>query len=175
MAKKFRFLLLDADVLIELWRRGVWKHLLTLCDITIVETVRDEARFYEDADATRQEINLNQDVASGDVKVMSVPLAEIRKLLDSVPAAWHPDLNPGETASLAWLLAQPAEPAYRLCSADHITFRVLGMKRRSGAGISLEEIFASIGRVQPNLARHFTKEYREDITRQGFADGITTS
>ena len=175
MAKKFRFLLLDADVLIELWRRGVWKHLLTLCDITIMETVRDEAIFYEDADGNRHDIDLGPDIASGDVKVVDVPIAEIQKLLEAVPVAWHPQMNPGETASLAWLLAQPAEPAYQLCSGDHITFRVLGVKRRSEAGISLEEIFTSIGRVQPKLAMQFTKKYREDNSRQGFADGMTAS
>ncbi|MEK7468650.1 MAG: hypothetical protein AAB074_14665 [Planctomycetota bacterium] len=174
MAKKFRFLLLDADVLIELWRRGVWKHLLTLCDVTIVETVRHEARFFEDAEGSRHDIDLDPDIASGDVKVVQVPIAEIQKLMEDIPVSWHPDMNPGETASLAWLLAQPPEPAYLVCSADHITFRVLGMKRRSAAGISLEEVLASIGRVQ-KLARHFTKQYREDISRQGFADGITAS
>ena len=38
---------------------------------------------------------------------------------------------------------------------------------------SLEEILHAIGRVQPGLARHFTKQYRENIGRQGFADGVT--
>ncbi|MCC6739333.1 MAG: hypothetical protein IT452_09820 [Planctomycetia bacterium] len=172
MAKRFRFLLLDADVVIEVWRRGAWRHLVSHGEITMVETVRDEARFYEDADGNRHEIDLAPDVASGNVKIVSVALAQIQQLIESVPAAWRPDMNPGETASLAWLLSQPSEPAYRLCSADHITFRVLGMKRRSEAGISLEEILAAIGRVQPDLARHFTRKYREDISRQGFADGL---
>lgn len=172
MAKKFRFLLLDADVVIEAWRRGVWRHMLTLCDITIVEKVRDEARFYEDGDGNRQEIDLAPDIASGDVRVVSVPMAQIQDLIATIPVRWHPDMNPGESASLAWLLSQPSEPAYRVCSADHITFRVLGMKRKSEMGISLEEILISIGRVQAKLLRHFTRKYREDVSRQGFAHGI---
>jgi hypothetical protein len=37
--KKFSFLLLDANIVIELFRLGLWEKITDICDIHIAETV----------------------------------------------------------------------------------------------------------------------------------------
>lgn len=45
--KKFRLLLLDADVVIELFRLGLWDGIVERCDVHLARiVVEDEAQFY---------------------------------------------------------------------------------------------------------------------------------
>ncbi|NUN49034.1 MAG: hypothetical protein HUU15_09425 [Candidatus Brocadiae bacterium] len=172
MAKKLRFLLFDADVVIEAWRRGVWRHMLTQCHITLVDTVVDEACFFEEPGGTRQAIDLAPDITSGAVRVETTSAAQLQDLVELVPESWRPELHPGEAASLAWMLSQSPVESWLICSADHIVFRILGKLGRSECGVSLEELLELVGRRASTLARHFTKEYRVSVSRRGFADGL---
>ena len=44
MTKRLSFLLLDANIIIELWRLGLWSKLVELCDIHVGKTVVGEAK-----------------------------------------------------------------------------------------------------------------------------------
>ncbi len=78
-------------------------------------------------------------------------------------------LDDGETESLAFLINSPEE--FLICSADKIIYRILGNLKRSGQGISLEEILQQTG-LGVGLPRQFTKAYREEWSRKGFAEGL---
>ena len=94
--------------------------------------------------------------------------------LDGFRARFDPvyfeKLDPGETASLAYLLGQSDE--CRICSADKIVYRVLGCLSRPGQGVSLDEILGQIG-FRRTVGREFTKAYREEWTKKVFQEGLT--
>jgi hypothetical protein len=45
VTKRLSFLLLDANIIIELWRLGLWCRLVELCDIHVGKTVVGEADY----------------------------------------------------------------------------------------------------------------------------------
>ena len=64
MTKRLSFLLLDANIIIELWRLGLWNKLVELCDIHVGKTVVGEADFFVDASGNHVAIDLSADIAS---------------------------------------------------------------------------------------------------------------
>ena len=46
--KRWSFLLLDANVIIALFKQGIWDRVVAECDLHISETVLGEAHFFED-------------------------------------------------------------------------------------------------------------------------------
>ena len=43
--KKFQFLLLDAGPIIKLFELGIWDDFIKRCDVTISQTVANEAKY----------------------------------------------------------------------------------------------------------------------------------
>jgi hypothetical protein len=58
MAKKFRLLLFDANVVIEISRQGLWDQVIARCEIHLAQTVLDESQFYDDDQGERHYIDL---------------------------------------------------------------------------------------------------------------------
>lgn len=166
--KKFKLLLLDANVVIELWRLSLWEKVVDQCDVHLARTVVGEARFFEDDDG-RHEIDLTADEAARRITVFELHPSEIRDFLSKFDPLYIQRLDPGEAESLGFLFRQSDE--CHICSADAIVFRVLGNFNRSGQGVSLEEILEKIG-LGRKLRKQFTRSFRESSTQKGFSDGL---
>ena len=167
--KKFRLLLLDANIVIEISRHKLWDRIIAVCDVHLAQTVIDEAQFFQDENGTRQEIDLTGSIKDGALTVFSLMPSDLGDLRAKFSPAYFEKLDPGETESLAYLLGQPEE--CRLCSADKIVFRVLGNLNRAQQGISLEEVLLGIG-LSRKLSREFTRQYRVEWTKKGFQEGL---
>jgi hypothetical protein len=80
--KKFRLLLLDANVVIVLCKLGLWDRVLEKCAVLLARTVLEvEAQFYEDEDGEKIYLDLREDVNKGRVQVVDVPLAQVTGFL----------------------------------------------------------------------------------------------
>lgn len=170
MTKKLRFLLLDANVVIELFRQGLWERILECCDVHLSRTVAAvEAHFYEDDEGRRHDFDLTSYETSGLVTVFDVSLAQDRQLTRYFDIVYLERFDPGERESLAHLVTSPRP--YMICSADSIVFKALGFLNRPEQGISLEEILQQTG-FGRQVAWQFSKGFRERYTRQGFGDGL---
>lgn len=168
--KKFRLLLLDANVVIELFRLGIWDHVVERCDIHLARTVaEDEAHFYTTDDGQRCDFDLQPYVESGTVTVFDVPLGEVEKFCGQFDPVYFDKLDPGETESLIHFLALTGE--CWICSADAIVFRILGSLDRGENGVSLEEILQQTG-LGRSLRVQFSREFREKWTRKGFEEHL---
>ena len=168
--KKFRLLLLDANIVIELFRLGIWDRLVDLCEIHLARTVVDtEAHFFLDDDGDRHDFDLDAYARGGKIHVFDVAPSDLAAFLDSFDPVYFEKLDPGETESLAFLLNATLD--CRLCSADKIVFRVLGSLHRGEQGISLEEILHQVG-LSRALRREFSRAYREQWTDKGFQEGF---
>jgi len=163
-------LLLDAGIVIEISRHGLWDQVLERCEIRLSRTVvDDEALYWEDQSHTRHEIDLTPYLNSGSITVFSVPPGELARLRSQFDPVYFEKLDAGETESLAYLLKQPEE--CQICSADKIVYRVLGNLGRSEQGISLAEILEQIG-LGRKLHDRFTRLFREKWTGKGFQEGL---
>jgi hypothetical protein len=168
--KKFRLLLLDANVVIEISRHGLWDQVVARCDIHLAQTVLDESQFYEDDQGDRQYIDLTSYISANAITVFNLTPSQIDGFRAQFGPAYFEKLDPGETESLAHLLNQSGE--CQICSADKIIYRVLGCLSRSEQGVSLDEVLGQIG-LGRTLGREFTKAYREEWTKKGFQEGLT--
>lgn len=167
--KKFRLLLLDANIVIEISRHSLWDRIIAACEVHLAQTVVNEARFFDDDNGARQEIDLTSLAKTGAITVFNLMPSDLAGFRASFRPVYFEKLDPGETESLAYLLKQPEE--YRFCSADKIVFRVLGSLNRPEQGVSLEEVLDGIG-LSRQLSREFTRQYREEWTKRGFHERL---
>lgn len=167
---KSKLLILDANVVIFLFERNLWSQVIARCEVNLSRIVADqEANHYVDANKERQPIDLSGDIATGAVKVFDVPVAQFIAFADQFDPVYFEGLDPGEQESLTYLFN--TSERYLISSSDAIVYKVLGLKKRSEQGISLEELLAKIGVTTQTPWPH-TKKFREKYTREGEQDFI---
>jgi hypothetical protein len=153
-------LLLDANIVIELFSRGVWSRFLSKCEVTLTLKVVEEI----------QSEDLRPYIQAGRVLVVDVPPEVSRAFLDQFDPVYLGEMHDGETESLAFV-AQHTD--YLLCSADHIVYKALGRLGLGEQGISLEIFLGRIGqRPKGNLPRQYTEQFRRNCTQEGEQDRI---
>jgi hypothetical protein len=163
--KKFRLLLLDANVVIYLFEVGLWDKLVDRCEVLLSRTVAErEAQFYEDDDGEKHYFDLQPDISSRRVTVVEASISDIKAFRDLFDPLYLSRLDDGEAESLAYLMN--SREKCLICSGDAIVFRVLALLDRIEQGFSLEEILQSIGLARA-LPWEFTKAYRERWTNVG--------
>jgi hypothetical protein len=81
--KRWSFLLLDANVVIVLFKLGIWDRLVAACDLHVSETVIGEAHFFEDDTGQRHDFDLGGYVTKGSIKSFNVPPADVKAFIDS--------------------------------------------------------------------------------------------
>src|SRR5881296_584952 len=100
MTKRFGLLLLDANIVIALFQRGLWRQVLERCEIHLAQTVVDESQFFQGEEAL-EEIDLRPWIETGAIRVIDVPLARIDAFRRRFSSTYLEQLDPGETESLA--------------------------------------------------------------------------
>jgi hypothetical protein len=164
---KLRLLLLDANVVIELFRLGIWERVIERCEISLARTIVDESYFYADDNGDRIDFDLSPFEASQQIIVFDVTPSRARSLRDMFDSTFIEKLDAGEVEALCHLL-DSSEP-FSISSADAIVYRVLGNLNRGSQGISLEEILQRVGFGRA-LSYQFTKAFRDKWTARGFAE-----
>jgi hypothetical protein len=168
--KRFRLLLLDANIVIELFRQGIWDRVVEVCGVHLSRTVAEiEAHFYEDEDGEKQYFDLAPDAQAGRITVFDMLPSDLEEFRSCFDPSYFERLDAGEAESLAFLL-NSGDPCL-ICSADSIVYKVLGNLDRAEQGISLEEVLQQTG-LGRSLAWQFTKGFRETWTRKGFQEGL---
>ena len=167
--KKFRLLLLDANVIIELFRLGKWDSVIERCDIHIARTVVEEANYWEDENGGQNTIDLTPYENDARITIVETPLSDIVAFKNRFDPNYAERLDPGELESLAFLSSVDKE--YLICSADHIVFKTLGNINLRERGVSLQEILDKIG-LSSKLSREYCTEFREGCTTEGEIDGV---
>jgi|CXWL01.1.fsa_nt_gi hypothetical protein len=167
--KRWSFLLLDANVVIVLFKWGIWDRLVAACDLHVSETVIGEAHFFEDDAGNRHDFDLGGDVKSGDVKTFSVAPGDVKSFVESFDPSYIEKLDAGEAESLAYLMKVHEE--HFICSADAIVYRVLGNVDRGHQGASLEEVLSKVG-LSRSVPWQFSKAFRERWTRAGVSERL---
>jgi hypothetical protein len=165
--KRWSFLLLDANIVIVLFKYSLWDRVVAACDLHVSETVVGEAHFFEDDAGTRHDFDLGPYIADGRIKQFTVSAVDVKSFVATFGLDYIEKLDAGEAESLAYL--EQATDEHSICSADAIVFRVLGNLDRGHQGASLQEVLDKLG-LQRRLPQQFTKATRERWTNQGVTE-----
>jgi hypothetical protein len=169
MVKKFKLLLLDANIVIKAFELGLWQKLIERSDIWIASTVIQEAEFFTSEYRASHAIDLGADLKEHRISRFEVSLSELLAFRNLFDPGYLEKLDDGETESLAFLLKSSEHCL--ICSADKIVYRILGNLKRSDQAISLEEILQQVGLGIP-LEKQFTKSFRLEWSAKGFQEGL---
>lgn len=132
---KSALVLLDADVVIEAFRLGIWAHLVTKADIYVAATVAEEAMHYFDpATGQRRYIDLAAEVGGKRITILNGDATEMARVQAACRRHWV-DLDTGELESIAIV----ATGSYSFCTADRAAAEAMALLDMQGRAISLEE------------------------------------
>ena len=165
--KKFKLLILDANIIIELYRLDIWDAFIKNCDVHLAESVIDEAQFYVNNKDEKIDIDLQKYVKEKKINKFSKQASEIEIFKENFDAEYIEKLDPGETESLVFLLSEKEK--YLICSGDGIVYRLLSNVDKKEQGISLEEILHNIG-LNKKVRSQFTKKFRQQYASIGLYD-----
>lgn len=169
---RFKLLLLDANIIVELFKQGIWSEVISRCDVHVSETVVGESRFYDNHNEETVEINLQPDRDDERITVHDVSTSSLIRLRSRLGKAMLEKMDAGEAELLCVLDDAPLGEDYIICSADAIVYRYLGASQRSSQGVSLEVILKQIG-LGRALDFRFTRVFQEQYCQKGYEEGFT--
>lgn len=169
---KFRLLLVDANIIIELFRLDIWETFISRCDVHLSETILQESHFYEDDDGEQHSIKLEPYRASGQITIHAIDASRLTVLRSKLGVTILDKMDAGEAELLCVLDDAPSGQEYLICSADAVVYRYLGASYRTAQGISLEETLSGIGMTK-RLDYQYRQSFREKFSQLGFQQGLT--
>jgi hypothetical protein len=158
-----RLLIVDTCTVIELHEIGLWNAVLANFDVTVTETVQEEARQCTiDGETVLIELGYN-------VSVVSISASDSAALRARFLPRYIEALHPGETDSLVLLLRTQD---HVICSSDAIVYKVLGCLNEGDRCISLEALLNSAGMGRKMRNFWYREDYRKQTIREGQEDAI---
>lgn len=100
--KKFPFLLLDAGPIIKLFELGIWEVFIDRCDVTVSQTVADQAK-WANQEAQDIRIHLEPYKHQGLITIIDIDASLAKSFLDRFDRLLHAEVHPGERETLAFL------------------------------------------------------------------------
>lgn len=133
--------LLDADVVIEAFRLGIWESLTTKVDVYVASSVAGEAGHYFDPETgARKTINLQAEADAGRITIGEGDAIQMSRV-DNTCRPFLLDLHIGELESIALVQTEGLD----FCTADHAAARAMAVLDLSEKAMSLEGILKKNG------------------------------
>lgn len=164
------FLLLDADVIIDVHRLGFWQQFIEKNRIHISSIIlRLEALFYFDTKHRKRPINLRHELSEHELVKLHAIISEIEDLWKRFDLAFAPQLDSGEMECLAILKKRED---LKFCTFDGAAITALGLLNLANRGISLERALRECG-LQKNLPTKYSDKRFKRYIKQGQKMRIT--
>jgi predicted nucleic acid-binding protein len=172
-ATTLRYVLLDANIIIEAYRLGIWQNLTDRTEISVPSVViSDEALFYSRREgAVPKAIQLSDLVRLGKIREVTATTDQIRDVLSLFDRVFVQGIHAGELEALA-LMNTGELPDTSFCSADQVAIQALAMIGCADTGISMEKLLRQAG-LQQSLERQFTDGFFRQHLELGKANRIT--
>jgi hypothetical protein len=157
--------LLDADVIIEAFRQGIWVDLVSKVQVFVARPIVDQADFYPDPDSGQdRRIDLRSDAEAGRIRVLDTT-DEALAMVTNGCRKWL-DVHDGEKHALAALSNLSSD--HRFCTGDKAAIQALVLLDLADRAVSMERMLgeAGVARAAPP-ARQFTDEYLKKWVREG--------
>jgi hypothetical protein len=137
--------LLDADVVIEAFRLGIWELLTNKSDIHVASSVVGEAdHFFDPTTGQKHRIDLDAEAAAGRVKIVEGVATDMARVQDACKD--HLDLHLGELESIAVVSAG----GQHFCTADRAATKAMALLDMQDRAVSFETLLRKHG-VTPKL------------------------
>jgi len=167
--------LLDANIIIESHKVGVWEKLIDRVEIVVSSIVAyKESHFYSEEDGGIPEpINLKRLIQNGKIKEISATPEEMAGFSNYFDRVFVFGLDDGEIESLALIKSGKLKNTL-FCSSDGPAIQALAMIGHSNAGISMETLLKKTG-LQKGLEYQFCDEFfKKHITKgsENFIQGV---
>lgn len=148
--------LLDANVVIECYKLGVWEALIERTEAVVPDAVaEDEALFFPKGEA-RIPIDLPDLAARGRIRRVGASLLQLDAMFSRFTESLRQDIHAGEAEALAYLLSG-TEPDLAFCSGDCTALHRLALLDLRDSAVSLEELLDKCGLSKP-LRPEYTRE-----------------
>lgn len=155
--------LLDADVVIDLHRLGIWEQILKRNKVKISSIIlRQEAYFYEDEQGRPHNINLLKD-AGVKFQELSIEANIMREFIRQFDRNIQEELHPGEIEALSLI---QGDKGLLFCTSDKMAIKTIALMGSSSQGISFESLLKTSGLTKKLEHRH-TEEYFKKHLRDG--------
>ncbi|MBM4310825.1 MAG: hypothetical protein FJ119_07755 [Deltaproteobacteria bacterium] len=168
-----KYILFDANIIIELYKLGVWGHLISRVEVIVPATVaRDEAFFYSNTEGgIPSPINLPELIKTGAIKEAIATVEEMAALENVFDTVFIKGLDAGEAEAIALLYSGSiGEPKF--CTADKAAIQALAMISRRDLCISMELILRDCG-LQQNVDSQFKEAFLKQWLDKGSQNLIT--
>jgi hypothetical protein len=163
--------LLDANIVIESHKLGIWDQLKVSYKLTLPAIVRRGEVLYCFIDGRKVAINLENQVVNKEIDELEATAQEVGALFRIFESWFLETLDPGETEALA-LLETRNLSEFVFCTSDAPAIKALVMLGKSSSGVSLETLLAKIG-LTKNLQKQFSEPFFEGCCKQGSVNLIT--
>jgi hypothetical protein len=171
--RKLTCVLVDAVIVIEAHRLGLWHDLIKKVRVVVPATVVQDEAFYFKTRSRRKHhaIALGELVEDGRIVQEAATVEELRGLRTIFDDVTLQGLHAGELEALALLQAGRVEDT-PFCTSDALAIRALAVMGRHESGISLERMLQRLG-LQTSLESQYTEDYFRDHLKRGMRDRIT--
>lgn len=167
---KSKLLFLDANIIIELMRRGIWEVFLERCNVYLAESVVGEVHTTPTSFGIGNAIDLHAAATQGRLTIVSAAISETKAFQTGFTKEYVDKFDPGELESLT-ILCDSKHDSFQICSADAIVYKTLGLLGRREQAASLAIILKSIG-LEQRLDHQYQEAYMNKHLDSGFQDHL---
>ncbi len=153
-------ILLDANVIIELYRLGVWSQILVQCKVFTTDYIAHNESLFYSVSNTHVPIEIDKYIDNGDLTIIEATAEDIGALESVFSDDFLESIHDGEKEALALIAAGKHQDSI-FCTADGPAIKALVMLNKGQNGISLEELLARNGfeKQASNVSTWCTKRW----------------
>jgi hypothetical protein len=157
-------LLLDADVVIDLHRFGIWDRITKAHQVYIPSIIlHREAYYYVDTSGRQYPICLNDQIGKT-IQEIACSAEELLSFSENFDSAFQTEIHDGEKEALILL---SKEERFRFCTCDKSAIKSLALLGLTDRGISFERLMKASGLASRELEYKQTEDYFRRWAREG--------
>lgn len=168
---KPNLLLLDADVVIEAHKLGVWGALKKSFSIAVPATIVREARYFKSAKGSGG-IDLQKEIDAGEVICIEATAEEIANTFQNFDSVFMQGIDDGEKEGIAIIRTGKA-PDCLFCTGDTNAIEAIGMLAIEHSSVSFEGALQTARLSVPRVRRSMTTSAHRDHVEKGKTRRIT--
>lgn len=166
--KQLKVIIPDAQVIIDLHRISLWKHVIKTFDIGITPIILQESCFYKDDCGKKQPIWLKGDIEAKSIREIETSIDQITFLYALLQPNMQSPLDAGELEAIAFLKSQKLDE-HLFCSGDALAVKYMGALGLRHRSISLQKLLEQRG-IKTKLEHKYSDNVFQKMLDEGFRD-----
>ena len=163
-----KLIILDANVIIELFSLGIFDALIGRYSIQLPKTIKDESLFHYDQYGVEVQINWEPYISSGRVQEVGASDKEFGDLFKKLKDDFYRGIDAGELEAIALICSQDNEDLY-FCSGDLPALKVMAVLGKGGQAVSLEALLQKAG-MSRTLKHQFSEKRKTQEIAKAFSE-----